>query len=286
MLGSCSRVWQSCACLAFGALMRVDEAGAPVARDHRGDDRVGFDTVDQRGHRGPVLGQVLARARPARHHGHHQVGGTDPVAEQVGRWLVADEAVGERAPHLVQAAARARAQALVGVLVRLAEPALGVVDDADGRVAVGGHVDQRAQGHRALHRVGRQQARARVREAEVDQAGRAFAEHRALGRDQRRDLVQRVDALQRGEGLGLVAALVPGGGVDDAVRRLGELERGLDHGRARIAAAVERVGPLRAHISMVLRIRPTARPSISKVSPSDRRTMIGSKSGFSGSSSM
>lgn len=138
-----------------------------MARENRRQDRITFDTQQQGVQLGPLRPQMGSRARPARHHGGQHVECAGRGAAEVstaGRKLV-----GKDLPQAVQPGARAQAKLfVVGGLAVLA-PALGVVDDADRRVAVGGDVDKAAQGLAPCRGVRRQQTRSRVLQSEMDQ---------------------------------------------------------------------------------------------------------------------
>ena len=72
----------------------------------------------------------------------------------------------------------------------------GEVDDADRGVAIGRDVHEPADGLRARRRVRGKQSAGGMREAEMDQDGGAFGEHRTIGKLERGDLAQRVDAAE------------------------------------------------------------------------------------------
>jgi hypothetical protein len=153
-----------------------------------------------------------------------------PESQGVGR-----ELVGEELPELVQASPAARLHRLLGRVVRVAIPALRIVEDADAGIAVGGDVDQAADLLRPPRRLGGEQAALGMDQAEVDQDRRDLAQDAAVLEDQGRDLRQRIDPLQLLE----AGRLVPRCGLDLAVGDAGDVERDLGGGRARSLRTVE-----------------------------------------------
>ena len=183
---------------------------------------------------------MLARARPFRHDRREKIERTEPFAAQVG---VARETCRRTRPTGDEAAGACRRRcACVSSSSGVAAVTLGIIDDADRRVAIGRDVDEAADRlRRACHR---QQTAFRMREAQMDEDRRAFRHHRAVGQHERRDLRERIHARQLVE----ARARLPRRGIDHAERNAGEDERRLDGGGARALAAVERVASPSLHV--------------------------------------
>ena len=179
---------------------------------------------------------MLARARPLRDDRSVDVERAQRFARKV---RARREEIGEHFPMLVQSHARAGADAVLDdvVAVRIRTPALGEVDDADRRVAVGRDEYHAAHRLRTRRRIARQQTALRMSEAQVDENRRAFGQHTAIGEHQRRNLTERVDLQELGE---CVVGL-PRCGFDHAVGHADQLQRNLRCRGARSFFAIQRV---------------------------------------------
>ena len=192
------------------------------------------DTLHQGGQLGPAGLQMGTSARPPRDDGRQQVQRTRPRATVVGGWR--RELVGKQVPQPVQPRPRTLAQAQLRRLGRARQPALRVVVDANGGVAVGRDVDQPAQGLGALCRAGWQQARRRELQAQMDEDSGTLRQDRAVVELQRRDLTQRVHPQQFVK----PRAGLPGGRHHAAERLRAAQQRGFHRSRARAVGTKER----------------------------------------------
>jgi len=108
-------------------------------------------------------------------------------------------------------------------------PALRKIDDADGRIAVGGDEHETAHRLRALRHVGRQQLRVLVGAAEMDEDRGAFGDRAAVLEHERWHLPERIHREQ----VGVRVVPIPRRRLDDAKRCACDDERRLDRGGSR-----------------------------------------------------
>jgi len=147
---------------------------------------------------------------------------------------ISRELVGEDLPQLVHPRLPARLHRLLDGIVGLRIPAIGKVEDADAGIAVGSDVDEAADLLRAPRRIGREQSRSGMSESEVDHR-RALGEDAAVVEHERRDLRDRIDALERVE----PRRRLPRRRLDGAVGDPGDLETRLGSSGSRAFGAVE-----------------------------------------------
>ncbi|MNH31031.1 hypothetical protein D3C79_913590 [compost metagenome] len=121
---------------------------------------------------------MFPAARPSRDHRRQHIQGPWLLTAQV---QLTRKLIGKHLPTPVQAPAGALHEVLPGQLIRLGQPAFGVIDDADGRIAIADDVRHAANGLVPLGRILRQQSRCGKGEPEVDQDRRALGQDSAIG---------------------------------------------------------------------------------------------------------
>ena len=203
----------------------------PVLREYRRHLRMRFDALQRFVKPRTCLLQVHSRSRPFRHDGGVKVERADPASAEI---RMRRKEVGEHFPVLMQPRARAGTDALLHRFIGILAPALGIIDDTDRRIAVCRDEREPANCLRSGRIVTGQQSAVRVREAEMDEDGRAFRKHAAVRQHERRYLPERIHL----EELGVRLVLLPRSRLDEAAGRTDDRERGFDRCRPRAILAV------------------------------------------------
>ncbi|MNY41405.1 hypothetical protein D3C86_1762160 [compost metagenome] len=124
-------------------------------------------------------------------------------------------------------------QVLPRRLIGRGQPAFRVIDDADCRVTITDNKYQAANGLIAVGGGIRQQFRRWKCQRQMNQDRRTLGQDAAVGQLQRRNLLERIEFHQR------LRSLRRRLDINETIRNLTQLQRGLDRRRARVLVTIE-----------------------------------------------
>ncbi|KPG92965.1 hypothetical protein AEQ67_25205 [Pseudomonas sp. RIT-PI-q] len=139
------------------------------------------------------MAQVLPAALPPRHDRRQHIQRPRRLIAQI---QITRELIGKHLPAPVQSLAGTGHEVFPGRLIRLGQPTLGVIDDADGRIAIADDVHHPPDHLIALGEVFWQQIRLGKRQPQMNQDRRTFGENTAVGLLQRWNLLERIELFQ------------------------------------------------------------------------------------------